>query len=254
MAPLNFPCPSCGSMVSTVGLAPGMAPSCSGCGRAFPVPAAPAPYTTGTTAGAAGCGVALVAAILLVVFGGIAFMLFTVRSGASREAFRAVSEAESSARRANAERVRRLAAQLEDPDPQKSLNAWHAIAGCDAADHWGTFAVLDDLFARTRARNALWHLCCGFQMYYDQKGQDAIARELVARKGSEEEVDLLCQALEQYPPTVERDFGAAKGAEVRGRALKALSKAEAMTDRPQARMRIGLALERVRSQQPAEKR
>jgi hypothetical protein len=92
------------------------------------------------------------------------------------------------------------------------------------------------------------------QMYYGQKGEDAIARELVARKASDEEVDLLCQSLEQYSDSVAKDVGAAQGNEVRTRAWHVLTKAEAMVDRPGATRRIGLALERVRSKLPAEKR
>ncbi len=204
--------------------------------------------------GVAGCGAVVVGIVFLVIFGGVAFMFLSGRSAASRFAFHEVSAQQSEARRANVERARQLASQLEDPDTQKSLAAWHAIAACDAADHEGTFAILDDLFARTHARNALWNVSCGFQMYYDRQGQDAISRELVARKGSEDEVDLLCQSLEQYPDSVQRDFGEAKGSEVRMRALRALEKAEAMTDRPAAKMRIGLALERVRAKMPAERR
>lgn len=242
-------------MVSTVGLNPGTVPFCSGCGRTFPIPATAVPqYGTAAATGVAGCGAAVVGLVVLVLIGGVAFMLFASRSAVSRTTFQAVSESQAQSRRANIERAQQLAAGLEDPDNQKSLAAWHAIAACDAADHDGTFAVLDDLFARTHSRNALWNISNGFQMYYDRKGQDSIARELVARKASDEEVDLLCQSLEQYPDVVRRDFGEAKGGEVRTRAMRALEKAEAMTDRPAARMRIGLALERVRSKIPAEKR
>lgn len=204
--------------------------------------------------GVAGCGAVVVGIVFLVIFGGVAFMILAGGSIASRQASLAATEAEQEAQRENAKRTWALAAQLEDSDTQKSLSAWHAIAACDAADHAGTFTILDKLFARTRARNALWNVSCGFQMFYDRQGQDAISRELVARKGSEEEVDLLCQSLEQYPDSVQRDFGEAKGSEVRMRALRALEKAEAMTDHPAARMRIGLALERVRAKMPAERR
>jgi hypothetical protein len=219
------------------------------------MPATAAPqYGTAAATGVAGCGAVVVGLVFLVLFGGVAFMLLTGRSSASRSAFQQVSEQQAQSRRANIERAQQLAAGLEDSDNQKSLGAWHSIAACDAADHDGTFAVLDDLFARTHARNALWNISNGFQMFYDRKGQDAIARELVARKASEEELDLLCQSLEQYPDVVQRDYGEAKGGEVRLRAMRALEKAEAMTDRPAARMRIGLALERVRSKMPAERR
>lgn len=255
MPPLNFPCPACGSMVSTVGLAPGNVPFCSGCGRTFPLPATASPqFGTTQGAGVAGCGAIVVGAIAFAVVAGVALMLFTGRHSMSRHEMQAQAAAQLAAKQANFERAKQLAVQLEDTDVNKSLQAWHGLAGCDATDHWGTFDVLDDLFGRTHSRNALWNLSNGFQMYYGEKGADAIARELVARKTSDEEVDLLCQSLEQYADSVVRDRGAAKGAEVRTSAWRALTKAEAMVDRPGATKRIGLALERVRSKLSAEKR
>ncbi|KAF0241406.1 MAG: hypothetical protein FD180_4450 [Planctomycetota bacterium] len=242
-------------MVSTVGLPPGAVPFCSGCGRTFPLPAAQAPQFGSTPgAGVAGCGAFVVGAVAFAGIAGVAFMLFTSRGSMARHAMQAQAEAQAAAKQANFERAKVLAAQLEDADVSRSMQAWHGLAGCDATDHWGTFDVLDELFRRTHARNALWNLSNGFQMYYGQKGEDAIARELVARKASDEEVDLLCQSLEQYPDSVERDHGAVKGAEIRTRAWHALTKAEAMVDRAGATKRIGLALERVRSKLPAEKR
>ncbi|MEK7470341.1 MAG: hypothetical protein AAB074_23470 [Planctomycetota bacterium] len=255
MPPLNFPCPSCGSMVSTVGLAPGAVPFCSGCGATFPHSAHASPVSGSSPgAGVAGIGAFVVGAVVLAGIAGVAFMFITSRGSMSRHMARAQEETHLAARQANIDRARRLAVQLEDPDANKSLQAWHGLAGCDAANHWGTFDVLDELFSRTHARNALWNLSNGFQMYYGQRGEEAIARELVARKTSDEEVDLLCQSLEQYADSVARDAGAAKGAEIRTAAWRALTRAEAMVDRTGATKRIGLALERVRSKMPAEKR
>ncbi|MCE9580943.1 MAG: hypothetical protein K8T20_00350 [Planctomycetes bacterium] len=253
---LNFPCPTCGAMVSTVDLAPGVTPFCSGCGRTFPdaSPAIPANYSSPGNATSAGLGGIVVAVIMVVMLvGGAGFYLTAKRSETMRSTLES-ARAQSQAQQANAVRVRQLAAQLEDPDFDKSIAAWHGLYGCDRADHDGTFAILDELYARTSARNALWNLTNGYQEYYGQPGETAISRELVARQRVQDQVDLLCQSLESCPESVTREVNPAKGAEGWVKSARILEAASARIDRPLASQRIRQALEKVRSQIPAEKR
>jgi hypothetical protein len=195
----------------------------------------------------------VVGALVLVLIAGGAISYFSMqRSAIQRSEFERV-KVTAETQEANARRVRDLGKQLEDDNFDRSIAAWHALYGCDVADHDGTFSVLNDLYSRTTSRNALWNLTNGFQEFYGKPGEEAIARELAARQRVQDQVDLLCQSLETDPDSVARDIDPAKGAAGWAKSARILEAAGANVDRPLAGQRIRQALEKVRAKIPAEK-
>lgn len=233
-------------MVSTIGLAPGQAPSCVSCGRAFPVPAAPQAYSTGSSS-AAGAGV-LLSVLVFIAIGVFLLMSFRRQSSVGREVHAALAAAQQDAD------LEALIVQLESDDYNRAIDAWHRIYVHDRRDHWGTFGRLEAAYGRTRARNCLWILTGGFCEFYDERGEKAVARELVARRADRENFDLVCECLEQFPAQITRERGADAGLAFVAKSARILEAAQPQVDDAQSLRRLKSTLVRLRSQLPAERR
>ncbi|MBI2923961.1 MAG: hypothetical protein HYY18_23115 [Planctomycetes bacterium] len=256
MGTLNFPCPSCGAMVSTVDLLPGQAPSCVGCGRSFPVPAQPRADTSrrGTIGNVAG------GALLFIVIGvGFVGVMTGIRQGSRRK--------ESEARAVEAAGVPRsltgqesaalevLVRQLEDPDYDRVTQAWHGIYAYDAIDHWGTFERLARALRESAAFNCLWILTGGMCEYYGDRGEEAVRTALIARKKDREAFQAILQSLEKFPEEMARVGGAAAGQQYVAKSLRILEGAQEEVDDPLSSPRLRTALKSLREKQlPSEQR
>ncbi|NUN48936.1 MAG: hypothetical protein HUU15_08930 [Candidatus Brocadiae bacterium] len=257
MGTLNFPCGTCGAIVSTVGLAPGRAPMCSGCGRAYPEAMAATPLHS--RAATSGLGAAVIGAF--VVVGAVAFVVLwgvgqsdSRRLAVEQQELERAALVQAQAAGIDRKEVARLAEILGRGTDEEARAAWTALASWDARDHWGTFEVLEDCYARADRPHAVWWLSNGFLQYYGDRGEAALAEGLVRWQKNEELFEMACTSLEQYPVTCGRDQGPSRGLALAAAAQRVLRSAEARVDHPRATPRLETALGRLSRAFPAESR
>jgi hypothetical protein len=240
-------------MVSTVGLAPGASPACSGCGRAFP--ASMATVSTASGGGRTGSPIVLFGLLVpLVIVGVLFFFLATSRRSENmRASFESASAASAHEAEAESQRRRDLVEQLESDDWNRVIGAWHQLAACDTRDHWGTFADLRKAYASSQTRNCLHLLTGGMCEYYGEPGEKAVTDELVARASEPDHSSTICEALEAFPPEMGKRGGEDARIRYAEKSLRILEAARARLPSGDASRRVLATIRHVKAMLPAEK-
>jgi len=234
-------------MVSTVGLPPGVAPSCANCGRAFPGASAassgPAPRGSGAL------GWLLVVPLLLALFGLPAFFLTSRRAAIQERLALEVASRRPTLDAQTSRQLDLLIVQLADEDGNKAMQAWHGIASFDAQDHEGTFQRLKAALLATDSYNLSWIVTGGFCEYYGDPGEDALVEALVRHQGNPRVVEGIAGNLEAYPDEIGRGGDGAARQQYLTKSLRILDFAAQKIDDPVASPRILRAVQSLRAKQ-----